>query len=57
MFVVWIPIALFELLVLALAVKVGLTYFHSIRPFGSSTVRIVGNLWPMCYYGIALLFL
>jgi hypothetical protein len=31
MFVVWILIALFELLVLALAVKVGLAYFHSIR--------------------------
>lgn len=31
MFVVWIPIALFELLVLGLAVKVGLNYFHSIR--------------------------
>ncbi|KIM36658.1 hypothetical protein M413DRAFT_31497 [Hebeloma cylindrosporum] len=42
MFVVWIPIALFELLVLGLAVKVGLNYFHSIA---ASTVHIGGSRW------------
>jgi hypothetical protein len=38
MFVVWIPIALFELLVLALSVKVGLAY--------ARTPRIVYLLFP-----------